>query len=77
MSKSDLASLFTRLSKSDAERFCTEIGIPVSFEPAILKGKTPVTTIPAGKLAVYTRQFDQGNLRYPFSKFFLNFLEYH
>src|ERR1044071_8353603 len=77
MSKTDLANQFTRLSKSDVERFCTEIGIPLSFNPTVPKGKTPVTSVPSGKLAVYTRQFDQGNLRYPFSRFFLNVLEYH
>src|ERR1044071_2915025 len=77
MSKTDLANQFTRLSKSDVERFCTEIGIPLSFNPTVPKGKTPVTSVPTGKVAVYTRQFDQGNLRYPFSTFFLNVLEYH
>lgn len=70
-SNEDMATQFSKLTQMELDRFCSEFGIRADHRPELPKSSTHVSSYPHGKIPIYTRYFDQCNLRSPFTKFFL------
>ncbi|KAM0063359.1 hypothetical protein Hdeb2414_s0003g00090011 [Helianthus debilis subsp. tardiflorus] len=75
--RKDLAKSFSRLTQEEVELFCGEYGIDKMFKPTAPACDVPIDKPTAGSIALYCRHFEFLNLRYPFSLFFLNMLEYY
>ncbi|KAJ0526798.1 hypothetical protein HanRHA438_Chr09g0410491 [Helianthus annuus] len=73
----DLAKSFSRLTQEEVELFCKEYGIGIEFTPTAPACDASIDKCPTGFIALYCRHFDFSNLRYPFSLFVLNLLEYY
>ncbi|KAI3754657.1 hypothetical protein L1987_54444 [Smallanthus sonchifolius] len=77
MSKNDLSIQTSKMTQSVVDEFCQQWGLNAKFRStAPIMGKT-VDQCPEGMLAMYSRHFELSNLRYPFSLFFLRFLQYY
>ncbi|KAJ0467767.1 hypothetical protein HanIR_Chr14g0688941 [Helianthus annuus] len=57
--------------------FSQDYGIGAEFTPTAPACDASVDKCPAGFIALYCRHFEFSNLRYPFSLFVLNLLEYY
>ncbi|KAF5811099.1 hypothetical protein HanXRQr2_Chr04g0177511 [Helianthus annuus] len=73
----DLAKSFSRLTQEEVELFCKEYGIGTEFKPTAPACDASIDKCPTGFVALYCRHFEFSNLRYPFSLFVLNLLEYY
>ncbi|KAJ0669453.1 hypothetical protein HanPI659440_Chr17g0701331 [Helianthus annuus] len=73
----DLARSFFRLTQEEVELFCKEYGIGIEFTPTAPVCDASIDKCPTGFIALYCRHFEFSNLRYPFSLFVLNLLEYY
>ncbi|XP_035830170.1 uncharacterized protein LOC118479642 [Helianthus annuus] len=73
----DLARSFSRLTQEEVDLFCLEYGIDKQFNPTAPACDAPVDKPIPGFIALYCRHFEWSNLRYPFSFFVLNLLEYY
>ncbi|KAF5758273.1 hypothetical protein HanXRQr2_Chr16g0727381 [Helianthus annuus] len=73
----DLAKSFSRLTQEEVELFCMEYGIGTKFKPTAPACDASIDKCPVGFVAFYCRYFEFSNLRYPFSLFVLNLLEYY
>uniref|UniRef100_A0A251VMB0 Putative transposase (Putative), gypsy type n=1 Tax=Helianthus annuus TaxID=4232 RepID=A0A251VMB0_HELAN len=72
-----LAKSFSRLTQEEVELFCMEYGIGTKFKPTAPACDVSIDKCPVGFVALYCRHFEFSNLRYPFSLFVLNLLEYY
>ncbi|KAJ0810316.1 hypothetical protein HanPI659440_Chr01g0025691 [Helianthus annuus] len=75
--RKDLAKSFSRLTQEEVDLFCVEYGIDKKFKPIAPACDVPVDKPTPGSIALYCRHFEFSNLRYPFSLFVLNLLEYY
>ncbi|KAJ0902982.1 hypothetical protein HanPSC8_Chr08g0343701 [Helianthus annuus] len=73
----DLAKPFSRLAQEEVELFCKEYGIGTEFKPTAPACDASIDKCPTGFVALYCRHSEFSNLRYPFSLFVLNLLEYY
>ncbi|KAJ0954151.1 hypothetical protein HanRHA438_Chr00c26g0854031 [Helianthus annuus] len=73
----DLARSFSRLTQEEVELFCKEYGIGIEFTPTAPACDASIDKCPTGFIVLYCRHFEFSNLRYPFSLFVLNLLEYY
>ncbi|KAJ0636037.1 hypothetical protein HanOQP8_Chr17g0657411 [Helianthus annuus] len=73
----DLAKSFSRLTQEEVELFCKEYGIGTEFKPTAPARDASIDKCPTGFVALYCRHFEFSNLRYLFSLFVLNLLEYY
>ncbi|KAF5820614.1 hypothetical protein HanXRQr2_Chr01g0004171 [Helianthus annuus] len=73
----DLAKSFSRMTQEEVDLFCLEYGIDKKFNPTAPACDVPVDKPNPGSIALYCRHFQWSNLRYPFSFFVLNLLEYY
>ncbi|KAF5767909.1 hypothetical protein HanRHA438_Chr14g0641151 [Helianthus annuus] len=73
----DLAKSFSRMTQEEVDFFCLEYGIDKKFNPTAPACDVPVDKPNPGSIALYCRHFQWSNLRYPFSFFVLNLLEYY
>ncbi|KAJ0530100.1 hypothetical protein HanHA89_Chr10g0385711 [Helianthus annuus] len=73
----DLAKSFSRLTQEEVELFCKKYGIGIEFTPTAPACDASIDKCPTGFVALYCRHFEFSNLRYPFSLFVLNLLEYY
>ncbi|XP_035842045.1 uncharacterized protein LOC118488796 [Helianthus annuus] len=73
----DLARSFSRLTQEEVDLFCLEYGIDKQFNPTAPACDASVDKPIPGFIALYCRHFEWSNLRYPFSFFVLNLLEYY
>ena len=77
VAKKDLAVSFSRMSQEDVESFCNRFGIDFVYNPVAPSADMSVDKCPAGQIVLFCRHFEFSNLRYPFSLFVLNILEYY
>ncbi|KAJ0501718.1 hypothetical protein HanHA300_Chr11g0404121 [Helianthus annuus] len=75
--RKDLAKSFSRLTQEEVDLFCVEYGIDKKCKPIAPACDVPVDKPTPGSIALYCRHFEFSNLRYPFSLFVLNLLEYY
>ncbi|KAJ0565076.1 hypothetical protein HanIR_Chr06g0258571 [Helianthus annuus] len=75
--RKDLAKSFSRITQEEVDLFCMEYGIDRKFNPTAPACDVSVDKPNPGSIALYCRHFQWSNLRYPFSFFVLNFLEYY
>ena len=73
----DLARSFSRLTQEEVDLFCLEHGIDKQFNPTAPACDASIDKPIPGFIALYCRHFEWSNLRYPFSFFVLNVLEYY
>ncbi|KAJ0770652.1 hypothetical protein HanPI659440_Chr07g0260131 [Helianthus annuus] len=73
----DLARSFSRMTQEEVDLFCLEYGIDKKFNPTAPACDVFVDKPNPGSIALYCRHFQWSNLRYPFSFFVLNLLEYY
>ncbi|KAJ0725850.1 hypothetical protein HanPI659440_Chr12g0463571 [Helianthus annuus] len=73
----DLAKSFSRMTQEEVDLFCLEYGIDKKFNPTAPACDVSVDKPNPGSIALYCRHFQWSNLRYPFSFFVLNLLEYY
>ncbi|KAJ0700778.1 hypothetical protein HanOQP8_Chr10g0371991 [Helianthus annuus] len=73
----DLARSFSRMTQEEVDLFCLEYGIDKKFNPTAPSCDVSVDKPIPGSIALYCRHFQWSNLRYPFSFFVLNLLEYY
>ncbi|XP_035842225.1 uncharacterized protein LOC118488907 [Helianthus annuus] len=73
----DLARSFSRLTQEEVDLFCLEYGIDKQFNPTAPACDASIDKPIPGFIALYCRHFEWSNLRYPFSFFVLNLLEYY
>uniref|UniRef100_A0A251UFU0 Putative transposase (Putative), gypsy type n=1 Tax=Helianthus annuus TaxID=4232 RepID=A0A251UFU0_HELAN len=73
----DLAKSFSRITQEEVDLFCMEYGIDKKFNPTAPSCDVSVDKPNPGSIALYCRHFQWSNLRYPFSFFVLNLLEYY
>ncbi|KAJ0710661.1 hypothetical protein HanOQP8_Chr09g0314941 [Helianthus annuus] len=75
--RKDMGKTFSRLTQEDVDSFCEQWGIDPSVNPVAPGCNKPIDQCPSGFIALYWRHFEFSNLRYPFSVFVLNVLEYY
>ncbi|MFS8033986.1 hypothetical protein Hanom_Chr17g01575931 [Helianthus anomalus] len=75
--RKDLAKSLSRLNQEEVEAFCLEWGIGLRLKPVAPGCDISIDRCPPGSVALYCRHFEFSNLRYPFSNFVLNILEYY
>ncbi|KAF5766691.1 hypothetical protein HanXRQr2_Chr15g0718401 [Helianthus annuus] len=73
----DLARSFSRMTQEEVDLFCLEYGIDKKFNPTAPSCDVSIDKPIPGSIALYCRHFQWSNLRYPFSLFVLNLLEYY
>ncbi|KAF5807321.1 hypothetical protein HanRHA438_Chr05g0241551 [Helianthus annuus] len=73
----DLARSFSRMTQEEVDLFCLEYGIDKKFNPTAPSCDVSIDKPIPGSIALYCRHFQWSNLRYPFSFFVLNLLEYY
>ncbi|KAJ0609078.1 hypothetical protein HanHA89_Chr03g0115901 [Helianthus annuus] len=73
----DLAKSFSWITQEEVDLFCMEYGIDKKFNPTAPACDVSVDKPNPGSIALYCRHFQWSNLRYPFSFFVLNLLEYY
>ncbi|XP_022007896.1 uncharacterized protein LOC110907186 [Helianthus annuus] len=73
----DLARSFSRMTQEEVDLFCLEYGIDKQFNPTAPACDASIDKPIPGFIALYCRHFEWSNLRYPFSFFVLNLLEYY
>ncbi|KAJ0457109.1 hypothetical protein HanIR_Chr15g0770091 [Helianthus annuus] len=74
--KNGMLVQFSKLTRSEIDKFCLDHGIDPSLETNV-PGERTVNKCLEGFLVFYTRILDQPNLRYPFTNFFLESLKYY
>ncbi|MFS7967850.1 hypothetical protein Hanom_Chr09g00790581 [Helianthus anomalus] len=75
--RKDMGKTFSRLTQQDVDSFCEQWGIDPFVNPVAPGCNKPIDKCPYGFIALYCRHFEFSNLRYPFSVFVLNVLEYY
>ncbi|MFS8017694.1 hypothetical protein Hanom_Chr15g01383441 [Helianthus anomalus] len=73
--KKDMLVQFSKLTRTEIDKFCLDHGIDPSLETEV-PGDRTANQCPNGFLVFYTC-LDQPNLRYPFRNFFLEVLKYY
>lgn len=76
-SKADMSAQFSKLTQIKLGRFCLEYGIRADLKMELPQSSIMVSSHPQGKIPLYTQYFDQCNLWYPCTKFFLSVMKYH
>ncbi|MFS7987123.1 hypothetical protein Hanom_Chr11g01018711 [Helianthus anomalus] len=72
----DMVIQFSKLTRSEIDKFYLDHGIDPSLETKVPGDKTS-NQCPKGFLVFYTRIPDQPNLRYPFKNYFFGRFEMH
>ncbi|KAF5822942.1 hypothetical protein HanRHA438_Chr01g0033471 [Helianthus annuus] len=75
--RKDTCKTFSKLTQEEVDSFCEQWGIDPSVNPVAPGCDKNVDQCPTGSIALYCRHFEFSNLRYPFSVFVLNVLEYY
>ncbi|KAM0018961.1 hypothetical protein Hdeb2414_s0026g00680011 [Helianthus debilis subsp. tardiflorus] len=75
--RKDTGITFSRLTQEEVDSFCEHWGIDPSVNPVTLGCETSIDQCPLSFVALYCRHFEFSNLRYRFSIFVLNVLEYY
>ena len=75
--RKDLAKSFSRMTREEVDLFCMEWGIGTKFKPVAQACDKSINECPPSSIALYCQHFEFSNLRYPFSNFILNILEYY
>ncbi|KAM0016429.1 hypothetical protein Hdeb2414_s0017g00510721 [Helianthus debilis subsp. tardiflorus] len=75
--RKDMGKTFSRLTQEDVDSFCEQWDIDPSVNPVAPGCNKPIDQCPSGFIALYCCHFEFSNLRYPFSVFVLNVLEYY
>ncbi|KAJ0817933.1 hypothetical protein HanPI659440_Chr00c04g0711261 [Helianthus annuus] len=73
----DQSTSYSHLTQEEVEAFCIQWGIDLRFNPESPGLDKSIDQCPASSVALYCRHFEFSNLRYPFSTFVLNVLEYY
>ncbi|KAJ0821965.1 hypothetical protein HanPSC8_Chr16g0726411 [Helianthus annuus] len=74
--KNDMLIQFSKLTRSEIDKFCLDHGINPSLETEV-PGDMTANQCPNGFLVFYTRILDQLNLRYHFTNFIFAVLKYY
>ncbi|KAJ0810379.1 hypothetical protein HanPI659440_Chr01g0026381 [Helianthus annuus] len=75
--RKDMGKTFSKMTQEEVDSFCDQWGIDPSINPVATGCDTTIDQCPPGSIALYYRHFEFSNLRYPFSVFLLNALEYY
>ncbi|KAF5809864.1 hypothetical protein HanRHA438_Chr04g0172631 [Helianthus annuus] len=75
--RKDMGVTFSQFTQEEVDSFCEHLGIDSSVNPVAPGCDKSIDQCPPGFVALYCRHFDFPNLRYPFSIFVLNVLEYY
>ncbi|KAJ0800050.1 hypothetical protein HanPI659440_Chr03g0098491 [Helianthus annuus] len=73
----DQSTSYSRLTQEEVEEFCVQWGIDLQFNPVAPGFDTSIDQCPANSIALYYRHCEFSILRYPFSTFVLNVLDYY
>ncbi|KAF5768729.1 hypothetical protein HanRHA438_Chr14g0650331 [Helianthus annuus] len=75
--RKDMGKTFSKMTQEEVDSFCDQWGIDPSVNPVAPGCDRTIDQCPPGSIALYCRHFEFSNLRYPFSVFVLNVLEYY
>ncbi|KAJ0915915.1 hypothetical protein HanPSC8_Chr06g0255431 [Helianthus annuus] len=75
--RKDTGKTFSKLTQEEVDSFCEQWGVDPSVNPVAPGCDKTVDQCPTGSIAMCCRHFEFSNLRYPFSVFVLNVLEYY
>ncbi|KAJ0715543.1 hypothetical protein HanPI659440_Chr13g0502421 [Helianthus annuus] len=75
--RKDQSTSFSCLTQEEVEAFCLKWGIDPRFNPEALGLDKSIDQCPKGSIALFCKNFEFSNLRYPFSTFVLNVMEYY
>ncbi|KAJ0662461.1 hypothetical protein HanLR1_Chr13g0469731 [Helianthus annuus] len=75
--RKDQSTSFSCLTQEEVEAFCLKWGIDPRFNPEAPGLDKSIDQCPKGSIALFCKNFEFSNLRYPFSTFVLNVMEYY
>ena len=75
--KKNMLVSYCSLTQQEVEKFCEKWGICPDLDPLASGPDRSIDQCPSGYLALHCHHFEFSNLRYPFSIFVLNVLEYY